>query len=95
MENEFKTLMVLQAQCPKCKDWIYSRAQHDFHYCTCKNIAVDGGHWDDVEECWVWERFIGNYSTTHQRMRSVTADERMLWNDWNNSDDKFGLIKGD
>jgi len=25
----------------------------------------------------------------------MTADERDLYNDWNNSEDKFGLIKGE
>lgn len=30
-------------QCPKCKDVIYSMAGHDFHYCTCGEVFIDGG----------------------------------------------------
>jgi hypothetical protein len=31
------------AKCLKCGDVIYSRNRHDFKYCQCKAIAVDGG----------------------------------------------------
>ena len=31
------------AKCLKCNDVIYSRNRHDFKYCSCKAIAVDGG----------------------------------------------------
>ena len=30
-------------KCKKCGDTIYSRNTHDFHYCSCKTVAVDGG----------------------------------------------------
>lgn len=30
-------------ECPKCKEQIWSRHQHDFRHCKCKNIFVDGG----------------------------------------------------
>jgi len=29
--------------CPKCGDTIYSRHRHDFRYCTCGTVAIDGG----------------------------------------------------
>lgn len=31
------------ARCLKCSDTVYSRDVHDFRYCSCKAIAVDGG----------------------------------------------------
>lgn len=31
------------AKCLKCNDVIYSRHVHDFKYCQCRAIAVDGG----------------------------------------------------
>ena len=40
------------AVCLKCKDFIRSRNQHDFRWCFCKSIAVDGWSW--------YERRIGN-----------------------------------
>ena len=32
-------------QCAKCKDIIRSRNRHDFVWCKCENIFVDGGSW--------------------------------------------------
>ncbi len=34
-----------QVQCLKCKDIIRSKNLHDFRYCSCGAIAVDGGSW--------------------------------------------------
>jgi hypothetical protein len=31
------------AQCAKCGDLIVSKHRHDFVWCKCKSIAVDGG----------------------------------------------------
>lgn len=30
-------------KCKKCKDVIYSMYRHDYHSCSCGNVAVDGG----------------------------------------------------
>lgn len=30
--------------CPKCKDFIFSRSEHDSHYCSCHSVYIDGGH---------------------------------------------------
>ena len=30
-------------ECQKCKEVIWSTHQHDFRYCSCGKIAVDGG----------------------------------------------------
>ena len=31
------------AKCLKCGDEIFSASRHDFNYCSCENITVDGG----------------------------------------------------
>jgi len=31
------------AKCKKCNEEIESKSVHDFKWCSCKNIAVDGG----------------------------------------------------
>lgn len=70
-------------QCPLCHDTIYSRARHDFRYCSCKNVFVDGGldyfraGWDQKGE-------------TIELEMEVTEQE--LYNDWNYRHDKFGVI---
>lgn len=39
-----KTVIVSnQVECLKCGDKPYSASVHDFKYCGCGNIAVDGG----------------------------------------------------
>ena len=38
-----KKILVNKIQCKKCKDIIESKYFHDFKWCVCRNIAVDGG----------------------------------------------------
>ena len=38
-----KKILVNKIQCKKCNDIIGSKHVHDFKWCTCKSIAVDGG----------------------------------------------------
>ena len=38
-----KKILVNKIQCKKCKDIIESKHVHDFKWCKCKSIAVDGG----------------------------------------------------
>lgn len=38
-----KKILVNKIQCKKCKDIIESKYVHDFKWCVCRNIAVDGG----------------------------------------------------
>lgn len=36
-------LLLNAIQCKVCKEVIASRSVHDFRYCKCKSVAVDGG----------------------------------------------------
>ena len=38
-----KKILINKIQCNKCKDIIESKHVHDFKWCSCKSIAVDGG----------------------------------------------------
>jgi hypothetical protein len=31
-------------RCKKCGDIITSESVHDFKFCSCQSVAVDGGH---------------------------------------------------
>lgn len=31
-------------QCKKCGEIIESKSVHDFKFCKCRTVAVDGGH---------------------------------------------------
>ena len=39
-----KKIIVNKIKCKKCGNIIESTYTHDFKYCLCKSIAVDGGH---------------------------------------------------
>ena len=45
-------ILVNKIQCNKCKDIIESKYVHDFKWCSCKSIAVDG--------CLEYLRRVGN-----------------------------------
>lgn len=36
-------IIINKIKCKKCGDVIESKHVHDFKYCKCKSIAVDGG----------------------------------------------------
>ena len=36
-------ILVNRIRCKKCGDVIESTHRHDFKYCSCKSVAVDGG----------------------------------------------------
>ena len=80
---------VITLQCPKCKDRIYSRARHDFRTCTCGLIFVDGG-FDYVRAGFMKATKLP--FPTHYRMY-IKALKKELYDDWNESIDKYGIIK--
>lgn len=80
-----KETKVTAIECPLCHDLIYSRARHDFRWCSCGDVAIDGG-FDYVKI---------NYHTTRpeQHQKYVAATRQELYDDWNKREDKFGSIK--
>ncbi len=72
-------------ECPTCKDVIYSRARHDFHYCGCGEVAIDGG----------FEYVRISYKNVIPQTIHITvnASKDDLYDDWNFRKDKFGVIK--
>ena len=81
-------MKVYAVRCPKCKDIIYSRATHDFHYCSCGNVFIDGG--------FEYTRIGAEDLDALERMEiDVNATEKELYKDWNKNIDKFGIIKKD
>ncbi len=70
-------------ECPKCGYIMYSRARHDFRYCPCESVFVDGG----LEYIrWGGEGDIKG----HTLELPLTPQE--LYDDWNKRTDKFGSI---
>ena len=72
-------------ECKKCGDTIYSRAQHDFHYCSCGGVAIDGGR--------EYTRVIGNIKNIIEKQINIKVSQKKLYDDWNLKLDKYGTIK--
>jgi hypothetical protein len=71
-------------ECPKCAAVIFSRTRHDYRWCPCKTIAVDGG----LE----YARVVYKDGMPASRLIDVVASKNQLYEDWNNHHDKFGII---
>ena len=76
--------MIINAiQCNQCKDIIFSRTRHDFRWCSCQSTAIDGG-FDYVKITGNnWKKLKIDIDTTNS----------ILYDDWNNNQNQFGLIK--
>ncbi len=38
-----RKILVNRIRCKKCGDVIESESTHDFKFCKCKSVAIDGG----------------------------------------------------
>lgn len=47
-------IFVNKIRCSKCGDTIESTSVHDFKFCKCGAVAVDGGH-DYLRRCGICE----------------------------------------
>ncbi len=72
--------------CKTCDEFIYSRAHHDFHYCTGGHIFVDGGF--DYFRCG-WENEADFIDCITEL--DITVEE--LYQDWNTRTDAYGLVR--
>lgn len=81
-------MKVFGIKCKKCGDFIYSRAVHDFHYCSCKSCAIDGGQ-DQ------YFRITGNKEDWEivKDVEIKAKDKKELYDDWNKDKNKYGWIK--
>jgi hypothetical protein len=79
---------VTAVECPLCRDWIYSRATHDCHSCSCGAISVDGG-FDYLRVLWS-----GQMGQAHPPTRQieVTGSRQQLFHDWTTGGQDFGWV---
>ncbi len=77
-------MIVNAVKCKECGDTIYSRARHDFRVCSCVASFIDGGSY--------YIRYGGLADIPFEL--EIKATEKELFDDWNKSIDKLGLIKG-
>jgi len=81
-------MQVKGLKCRNCGDFIYSRATLDLRYCSCGNIAVEGGFEGlkiiEKDDC-------AGYEEGKVELGKLTR--RDLWEDWNDAMDRFGRIE--
>lgn len=89
-------------QCIHCGDTIYSRAHYDMRYCTCRKTFIDGGpHINNDPECGYSRRTVESiakeltlFELDFDNEKNAIKNARfILYQDWNHSEDKYGLIK--
>ena len=42
--RDMRKILINKIRCKKCGDIIESKSVHDFKFCKCESVAVDGGH---------------------------------------------------
>lgn len=71
--------------CKKCGTFIFSRAGHDFRWCSCKAVAIDGG--------FGYVKVSGDLNA--YKSYQITLPSRLtlkkLYEDWNKRKDKEGF----
>lgn len=86
-------MLVKGIRCKHCGDIIYSRAQHDFRWCSCEKCAIDGG--------FDYYRIIGDKDDWELMEIDILKDKdhdealKILYDDWNFEKNKYGMIKGE
>lgn len=85
MDKFIKKIKVIAVKCPECGDLIYSRARYDFRYCSCGEIAIDGG-FDYVKISY-------KKISPEKYIKYIIATKQELYDDWNKNINKYGIIK--
>ena len=70
-------------ECNNCHSVIFSRARHDFRWCACKRIAIDGG----FDYC----KISGNPQDVGYVSFELDVTKEQLHNDWSKIKNKYGL----
>ena len=76
-------------QCKSCQSVITSRSQHDMNYCQCGLLAVDGGHYSQDRETYVFTRIIGRFQTKDISTIELPVTPKDLHRDWNKQINEF------
>lgn len=75
---------IMATECHYCHDILFSRARHDFRWCSCGKTYVDGGS-DYLRIGWT-DRRPRTYKLFIHQSPSV------LYDDWNSKTDRYGRI---
>ena len=91
-------------KCLMCGDVIYSRANHDFKWCSCGNCYVDAGPAILSDGYDPEKGFMRIGWTVKDKVVDIVEivevpdkinPKHCLFQDWNHNTDKYGLVKDD
>jgi len=82
-----KPVQVNATGCRLCHYTIFSRARHDYRFCQCGEIGIDGG----------FDYLRGSYRSTPgvPKVLVINASRQELYDDWKHRTDRYGLIPPD
>jgi len=69
-------------KCPQCSEIIYSRARHDMQWCSCGDVAIDGG--------FEYRKICFKDKTPESLEIDLNVTKQMLYDDWNLNKNKYG-----
>lgn len=84
-------MLVTYAECPKCKELIYSRVIHDMHFCSCGAIAIDGGPDNEYIQITTRNEDICPSDVLVSK-KEIPESKQELYDDWNYGLNKLGTI---
>lgn len=79
-------IKVMAIKCSKCHELVYSRARHDYNFCSCGSVGIDGGR------SYTKVSFTDKVPDMHEVTLNYTNQD--LYNDWNNNINKLGKLGG-
>lgn len=82
-------MIISTIECPVCHDIIWSRADYDFHSCTCGAVSIDGG-FSYVRILWQGDK-VSKPPKPVEIDLPITKQE--AYDDWNKKINKLGTIK--
>ena len=77
-------MKVLCVHCSKCGNYVFSRTRHDFRFCPCQNVAIDGGR--------DYTKLVGDITSKLTEIE-IPQTPNQLFDDWDKREDKFGILK--
>lgn len=78
-------MLINARHCPKCNYVIFSRVRHDFRWCKCKTIGIDGGQ--EYEHL----TFKKSPKEALRIQLDISITPKELFDDWNLRYDKWGF----
>jgi len=74
-------------QCKKCLDTIESKSIHDFKWCSCRAVGIDGG-------ISIGNSIIGNLSDIENRsMYCAIVEKKKIWLPQNIIEKQYQILK--